>query len=109
MTMGREAAMGDESRRITRRDVIAVLDVNEDFLLELERESIVTTEGEGFYPEAELERIRLCRTLHDDLGVNFAGLEVALHLIEMIEKERGRFAEMLRSLSHELEPKSDES
>jgi hypothetical protein len=98
--------MVGEPKRITRHDVLSVLDVNEDFLIELERESIVETEGEGVYPEGELERIRICRTLHDELGVNFAGVEVALHLMETIAKDRARFLELIEELKRELEETS---
>ena len=77
-----------EIKRITRREVQALLNVDETFLLELEQESIVRCDEEGCYPEASIERVRLCRTLHDELGVNLAGVDVILHLLETIHAER---------------------
>jgi MerR-like DNA binding protein len=94
--------MGEEQRRITQRDVLAVLDVNEEFLIDLERESIIDRGADGSYAEGDLERIRLCRTLHDELGVNLPGIDVALHLIETIDRDRARFWEVLSRIREAL-------
>ena len=56
---------------------------------------MVTCDSEGCYTESQVERIRLCRTLQDDLGVNLAGVEVAIHLLERMEAERRPFREVL--------------
>jgi hypothetical protein len=84
-----------EIRRITRREVQTLLNVDEAFLVELEREAIVRCDDEGCYPEAVIERVRLCRTLHDELGVNLAGVDVILHLLDTIHAERMQFREVL--------------
>jgi DNA-binding transcriptional MerR regulator len=76
-------------------EVQGLLGVTEGYLLELERESLVTCDSEGCYIESQVERIRLCRTLQDELGVNLAGVEVALHLLERMEAERRQFREVL--------------
>lgn len=82
-------------RRITRREVQTLLNVDETFLLELERESIIHCDAEGAYTEESIERVRVCRTLHDELGVNLAGVDVILHLLETIHAERSQFREVL--------------
>jgi hypothetical protein len=97
-----EALMVAERSWVTRDEVVSVLHVTEGFLLELERESIIETDPEGRYDAALLERIRICHTLHDELGVNFEGLEVALHLIDRINAERSQFREVLEWLRTQL-------
>ncbi len=89
-------------RRIRRREVQALLDVTEGYLLELEREAIVTCDTEGCYAEPQVERIRLCRTLQDELGVNIAGVEVVLNLLDRMEAERRQFREVLDWLRKSL-------
>lgn len=84
-----------EIKKITRRDVEVLLKVDEAFLIELERESIIRCDEEGCYEEESIERVRLCRTLHDELGVNLAGVDVILHLLETIRAERVQFREVL--------------
>lgn len=88
--------------RYTRREVTTLLGVEEDFITLLEAETLVTADAEGRYDEPALERIRLCRTLQAELGVNVEGLEVALHLIEVIQDERREFAEVLAWLKERL-------
>lgn len=89
-------------RRYTRGEVVELLEVTEDFLLVLEREAIVAPDPAGNFAPTCLERIRVCRSLHDDLGVNLAGVEVALALMERIGRERRQFHEVLTWLRGEL-------
>ncbi len=42
-------------------------------------------DGELRYSEAEVTRLRRIRRLQHDLGVNLAGIEVILHLLEHLE------------------------
>jgi DNA-binding transcriptional MerR regulator len=41
-----------------------------------------------FFSESGLARLRKIRRLHDDLGLDRAGVEVALHLLDEIERLR---------------------
>jgi DNA-binding transcriptional MerR regulator len=44
-------------------------------------------EGDApFFGDAELARLRRIRRLQEDLGLNAAGVEVALHLLDEIEQ-----------------------
>ena len=88
----------------TRREIVGLLGVDESFLTLLETEAIVTCDALGRFDEVAVERIRLCRTLRDELGVNVEGLEVALHLMEVIRDERREFAEVLAWLKEQLGP-----
>jgi hypothetical protein len=87
---------------MSRREVVTVLNVEESFVLELESEAIVKADAEGRFDPTALERIRLCHTLHDELGVNLEGLEVALQLIDRIHAERTQFRQVLDWLRSEL-------
>jgi hypothetical protein len=100
-----EARMVDQIARLTRSDVRRLLDVEEGFLLELEQESIIICDAEGCYPRQSLERIRLCYTLYEDLGLNMPVLEVALHLIDRLHAELDQFRQVLTWLKEQLEAK----
>lgn len=90
------------TRKITRRDVELLLGIDSDFLIALEREEIVVCESEDCYTASMLERIRVCQTLHQELGVNFAGLEVALNLLDTIQSQRRQFQSALDWLQDQL-------
>ena len=65
---------------------------------------IVPSRSEGrrrFYSPRDLERLRKIRALTDDMGVNLAGVEVVLKLIQRIsqmEQEINRLTEELSRL-----------
>lgn len=88
--------------RLTRDDVQRLLGVSKEFLLTLEEESVVHADREGLHGRADLSRIRICWNLHDKMGVNFAGLEVALHLLDRLERERRQFSDVLTWLHDEM-------
>ena len=46
------------------------------------------TGGEVYYSEEEITQLRRIRRLQHDLGVNLAGVEVILHLLEHLEAVR---------------------
>lgn len=87
--------MSTGERRLSRREIQTLLGVDETFLIELERESIITMDPEGDYSGESIERARIGLALHRDLGVNVAGIAVALHLLDTIEAERHQFREIL--------------
>ncbi len=86
----------------TRTEVLRLLDLTEEELLELERAELVRRSPEGTYDAVQVERLRIYRSLHHDLGVNLEGVEVALHLIERLRAERRQFLEALRWLAEEM-------
>jgi MerR family transcriptional regulator, heat shock protein HspR len=46
------------------------------------------TDGQQRYTEAEIAQLRQIRRLQHDLGVNLAGVEVILHLLEHVDALR---------------------
>lgn len=85
---------------ITRAQVVTLLRLDDAFLRSLEDEEIIRPSAEGYCAE-DVERARLCHTLHNDLRVNFPGLEVALKLLETIEAERKQIRELLALIQNE--------
>jgi hypothetical protein len=71
---------------MARAELIVALGCDEGFVLWLERESLVVVHGDVYEARA-IERARVCWNLHE-MGVNEAGLEVALHLLERLSDER---------------------
>ena len=60
-----------------------------------------TTGRQRLYSMADIDRIRRLRTLIDDMGVNLAGAEIALKLMDRITELEGEVAELtdaIRSL-----------
>jgi hypothetical protein len=90
------------TERYTRAEVLHLFGVSEEFLLSLEREEIVGADERGAYSHASVECVRVCWNLQHELGVNMAGQEVVLHLLERIERERTQFQEVLRYLQERL-------
>jgi MerR family transcriptional regulator, heat shock protein HspR len=50
------------------------------------------------YSPAEVERLRRIKTLTDDLGINLAGAEVALKLMDRIEELERQVAQLTEEL-----------
>lgn len=72
----------------THRRIAQLLTVPEGFVLELCEAGIVVIDTDELDFEHVVERVRVCWTLHDELGVNLAGIEVALHLLSIIDRDR---------------------
>lgn len=90
-------------RRVTRIEVAQLLELDEGFLAELERNELVVPDRDGLYDRTAFERARICATMHYALGVNFEGVEVVLHLLERWQDERRRLRETIERLREELE------
>ena len=83
--------------RIT--EVIEICGVDEEFVLRLERESVISTvtrQKQKLYPLAQVDRIRVARLLIEEMGVNLEGAEVALHMREQMIAMQRQFNELLR-------------
>ncbi len=73
---------------LTLDQVVDRLEVEPGFVEDLVRERIVITE-DGRFGLQMVERIRVSWNLYE-LGVNLPGIEVALDLLERLERERQR-------------------
>lgn len=63
------------------------------FVVELCEAGIVAIDTTSLDLEHVVERVRVSWTLHHELGVNLAGVEVALHLLGVIQRDRRQLSE----------------
>jgi MerR family transcriptional regulator/heat shock protein HspR len=84
----------------SRRQVVELLEIDEGFLVLLEREDIVLhdapPESEGEFSDRMLERVRVAQNLVRDLEVNLPGVAVIVRLREEMAGLR-RHVEDLRT------------
>jgi hypothetical protein len=83
----------------TRKQVIELLEIDEGFLVSLEREEVVTRdapdESQSDFSELMLERARVARTLMRDLEVNLPGVAVIVRLREEVSTLRRHLEQLL--------------
>jgi hypothetical protein len=82
---------------MTRDEIVAGLGCTVEFVALLETERIIVVHGDDL-DGTVVERIRVCWGLYEDLGVNVAGLEVVLHLLDRLDEERRLHRDTLRRL-----------
>ena len=79
-----------------------IVGVHAQTLRQYERAGLIwpsrTTGRQRLYSMADIERIRRLRTLIDDMGVNLAGAEVALKLMDRINELEGDLAELTKTI-----------
>jgi len=88
-------------RVYTRRELVELLDLEEDFLVRLEEESIVEMDPAGRYSEEMLERARVAFELVEELEVNLPGVAVILRLREALARTRRQAFEIARALERD--------
>jgi MerR family transcriptional regulator/heat shock protein HspR len=68
-----------------------------------EREGLVSpfrsSRNLRLYSDADIERLRLIKRLTQDLGVNLAGVEVILDLLDKVESQQSEIERLRRELS----------
>ena len=75
----------------TTARIAELLMIPEGFVVELCQAGIVVLDSElpdDLTLEPVVERVRISWTLHEELGVNLAGVEVALNLLALIQRDR---------------------
>lgn len=80
-------------------DIVAVCDVSAEFIHALEEESLIKSVRRRrlkCYPLEQVDRIRVAQILVREMGVNLAGVEVALHMREQIISMRRELAVILQ-------------
>lgn len=86
----------------TREQVLELLEVDEGFLVTLEREEVVVRDapsGEsGEFSDLMLERVRVAQTLVRDLDVNVPGVAVIVRLREEVSGLRRHLEQLLGEL-----------
>jgi MerR family transcriptional regulator/heat shock protein HspR len=91
----------------TRRQIVELLEVEESFLLALEREEIVvpdlSADSEDAFSEAMLERVRVAANLVNELEVNLAGVAIIVRLREELSTTRRRLEQLARRIQERRE------
>jgi DNA-binding transcriptional MerR regulator len=86
-------------------EVIEVCCVTEEFVDALERENLIRSvnrNNERRYSLDQVDRIRVAQNLVRELGVNFEGVEVALHMRDQIIQMRRQMDELWRRAESRL-------
>jgi len=89
--------------RIT--EVKKICGVDAKFVMRLEQEKVIypiVRRRRKLYPLDQVDRVRVARLLIDEMGVNLAGAEVALHMREQMIAMQRQFNQILRLLGREL-------
>jgi MerR family transcriptional regulator/heat shock protein HspR len=87
-------------------EVTAELHVDTDFLRRLESEELIhlkpTLEGDLVISAEDVERVRLVVLLTGELDVNFAGVEVIMHMRDSMLAMQRQFSEILDAVVEEM-------
>lgn len=95
--------MGRKFLRIS--EVIEICGVDEEFVLRLEQESLirpVVRQKRKLYSLDQVDRVRVAHLLIEEMGVNMAGAEVALHMREQMIAMQRQFNQLLHLIGKEL-------
>jgi MerR family transcriptional regulator/heat shock protein HspR len=84
--------------RYTRRQIVELLEVEEELVLALEREEIIEAEAADAYSEQMLERVRVAANLMADLDVNLPGVAIIVRLREELSTTRRQLEELAKRL-----------
>lgn len=90
------------NRYYRRTEVIELLSLEEEFLDRLLRETSICEEVGGAFSADDVERIRIAHRLEMDLGLNPAGIEVAVRLREKMLAERRELLSVIEALRRRL-------
>lgn len=84
-------------------DIVEICDVSVEFIRALEQEHLIRSVRRRrlkCYPLDQVDRIRVAHVLVGEMGVNLAGVEVALHMREQLISMRRELTIILRRLGH---------
>jgi len=91
----------------TVAEVLEIFQIDERFLAELEGEEVICptcreSPPVKLFSSVELEKVRFAKNLIDDMGVNLAGVEVALRMRQSMIDMRKQFDAILEDLARQL-------
>ncbi len=96
----------------TITEVIECFQINREFIHDLEEEKIICptcreNSDEKLLALSELEKLRLARTLFEEMDVNLPGIEVILQMRKNLVDMRKQFDAILEDLAGRLLEKFD--
>lgn len=88
----------------SRREILTLFDIDDEFLITLEREEIVHADAAttGSFSEQMLERVRVAHNLVHELEVNLAGVAIILHMREQMSSLHSELEETATALRRHL-------
>ena len=97
----------------TVEEVVQIFEVDEHFLRELEDEDILCPvcrdePSSRVFSSSELEKIRLAKILVEEMDVNVAGVEIILHMRQMMYDMRKQFDDILEDLARQVRERMKE-
>jgi len=110
-------ARAKKARKYTISAVSEQFDIHPQTLRLYEREGLIkpsrSAKGTRYYTEEDIERLELILNLTRDLGVNLAGVEIVLNMIEkmkQMQREFETFIQYIRdNIGQEILSKTDSS
>ena len=91
----------------TVREVVELLNIDEDFIAALQKEDIITlmrddSRGENLLRRQEIDKIRVAKVLIEDMDINLPGVEVILGMRQNMIDMRRQFDDILKDLADEI-------
>ena len=92
---------------LTVTEVVEFFQIQENFLSDLEEEEIVCPVCQKksptkLFPPSELEKLRLVKILHEEMGVNLPGIEIILRMRQSMFDMRRQFDLILEDLAQNI-------
>ena len=82
----------------TTARLVEILQGDEELVVRLSEEGIITRHAEGYRPE-DVARVLVCRTLVRELDVDISALEIILRLREELLETRHQLSAVARELN----------
>ena len=91
----------------TFKEVVEIIQIDESFINDLEREEIICPERLDDHPNKrysarDLDNLRLAKILVQDMDVNLAGVEVILRMRQNMIHMRQQFDVILEDLARQI-------
>lgn len=92
----------------TITEVTEYFELEENFLLDLEREEIVCPSCQDdsetkVFSISEMEKLRLIKLLHDEMGVNVPGIDIILRMRQSMIEMRRQFDAVLEDMAKNIQ------
>lgn len=101
-----------EKKYYTTTEIMEIFQVDEDLIINLEREEIICPECADDDPlkhfsSHEIEKLRIAKLLIEDMEVNLPGVEIILRMRESMINMRRQFDDILEDLALQIKKTLD--
>lgn len=90
----------------TVKEIVELFKIDEEMISTLERDEIISLRAESgkgrILSVSEVDKLRVAKTLMEDMDVNLPGVEVILRMRQNMFDMRRQFDDILRELADEL-------